>query len=226
MSKSATVRHHPGEETLLAYAAGTLDEATSVLVATHLALCPHCRALTAAAEAVGGEMLDRFEPATLVNRSVGAALTLLDRADAPTITREAPVTSATAVADAVIPRPLRDFLPAEPSAVKWRWMGPGVRYAHLCGAADTGKVGLLRIASGTRLPRHGHTDEEFTMVLEGSYASGDRSYARGDVEWANDAVIHQPTASRDRECVCVVVTRGTLKATGIFAPLVQPLMAI
>jgi putative transcriptional regulator len=97
---------------------------------------------------------------------------------------------------------------------------------HLCGDGDAGKVGLLRIAPGTRLPRHGHTDEELTMVLTGSYSSAERTYARGDVEWANDAVVHQPTASIDRECVCVVVTRGTLRATGLLAPLIQPLMAI
>lgn len=39
-----TVRHHIGDDLLLSYAAGTLDEASSLLVATHLALCPHCRA--------------------------------------------------------------------------------------------------------------------------------------------------------------------------------------
>lgn len=230
------VRHHPGEETLLAYAAGTLDHATSILVATHLALCPQCRALTAAAEAVGGDLLDQFEPAATMGRSASGALAFLDGApphgpaghasSAFTGDLAQQARPTTLNGSGPIPRPLRDFLPADATAVNWRWMGPGVRYRPLCGDSDSGKVGILRIAPGTRLPRHGHTDEEFTMVLTGSYTNGERTYARGDVEWANDAVVHQPTAGSDRECVCVVVTRGTLRATGMFAPLIQPLMAI
>jgi anti-sigma factor RsiW len=50
--------HHPSSKTLWAYAIGNLDEASSVLVATHLALCPSCRRETAAMEAAGGAMFE------------------------------------------------------------------------------------------------------------------------------------------------------------------------
>ena len=37
------VEHHVSGDLLLAYGTGSLDEATSLLVATHLALCPASR---------------------------------------------------------------------------------------------------------------------------------------------------------------------------------------
>jgi putative transcriptional regulator len=115
---------------------------------------------------------------------------------------------------------------ADPASLKWRWMGTGVRYAYLAGDDREGRVGLMRIAPGTRLPRHGHTGEEFTMVLSGGYCDDSGHFARGDVEWADDDTVHQPRADREGECLCLVVTTGTLKAKGWLAPLLQPLMAI
>ena len=35
--------HHPTDEFLLDYAAGALGEPKSLLVATHLSMCPACR---------------------------------------------------------------------------------------------------------------------------------------------------------------------------------------
>ena len=45
--------HHLDYSTLLAYAAGTLDEAFSVVAASHLAVCPTCRNAVREAEAMG-----------------------------------------------------------------------------------------------------------------------------------------------------------------------------
>ena len=38
-----SVRHHPDDELLLDYASGALGEAESLVIATHMALCPICR---------------------------------------------------------------------------------------------------------------------------------------------------------------------------------------
>jgi putative transcriptional regulator len=49
--------HHPPEELLLDYAAGSADEPTSLTLATHLTLCPECRDTVARFESVGGALL-------------------------------------------------------------------------------------------------------------------------------------------------------------------------
>ncbi|MEZ5921413.1 MAG: hypothetical protein R3C60_08695, partial [Parvularculaceae bacterium] len=56
------IRHHPKELTLAAYAAGNLDEARSVVIATHVSMCSACRARVRDLEALGGACLDYIEP--------------------------------------------------------------------------------------------------------------------------------------------------------------------
>jgi len=52
-----TVRHHPDDALLLAYAAGGLDDAMSLILATHLSFCTRCRRLVARQEEIGGALL-------------------------------------------------------------------------------------------------------------------------------------------------------------------------
>ena len=52
-----TIRHHVSDRLLMAYAAGTLPEAFSLVVATHLSLCDECRARAASYDALGGAVL-------------------------------------------------------------------------------------------------------------------------------------------------------------------------
>lgn len=53
-----TPQHHLGEDLLLDYAAGSLSEGWTIAVASHLALCPRCRAQSAQADLLGGTLLD------------------------------------------------------------------------------------------------------------------------------------------------------------------------
>lgn len=216
--------HHPSEDSLLAYAAGTLDEPSSVLVATHLALCPACRATVRTAEIVGGELMEALRPAVDVKVSVDDILQLIDTKTA--VRSDVRVDSAANSnnADTFLPQPLRSYLPGGIDDLKWRWMGPGVQYARILDDGHGAKVGLMRIASGTRMPNHGHSDEEFTMVLAGGYTDALGSYRRGDVETASNETVHQPIADDDGDCICLVVTRGDLKPTGLFARVLQPFM--
>ncbi len=64
-----TIMHHPNAETLGAFAAGTLDEARALVVATHLSFCPQCQRARAAFEHVGGALL---ETAPTADMSAGA----------------------------------------------------------------------------------------------------------------------------------------------------------
>ena len=50
-----SVRHRPSDETMLAYAAGTLSEAQRLVVETHLALCVESRAWAGKLEQLPGE---------------------------------------------------------------------------------------------------------------------------------------------------------------------------
>jgi putative transcriptional regulator len=217
--------HHPAEEALLAYAAGTLDDAASIMVASHMSLCPHCRKLAKTAEAVGGGLMDTLQPTEKVQTSLEDIFNLLTTEQAVQRSEIRVERAANSnQADPLLPRPLRDYVPGGVDALKWQWMGPGVRYARITSSGDGAKVGLMRIASGTRMPHHSHADEEFTMVLAGGYRDAYGSYRRGDVETAGTDISHQPIADNDGDCICLVVTRGDLRPTGFFARVLQPLM--
>ena len=66
--KTGTIHHHISDALLLEYASGSLEESWSLAVATHLALCPHCRARLRLMEAAGGALMEEAEPETAAVR--------------------------------------------------------------------------------------------------------------------------------------------------------------
>lgn len=216
--------HHPSEDILLSYAAGSLDEPTSILIATHLALCPQCRKHVREAESVGGELLNDVSPTEVDAGALEAVLARLDEGDGEKINVASPPKCEDNELN--FPRPLHDYVGGSVKDLPWRWLGPGVHYAPIAQNAKGPKTGLLRIAPGTRVPMHGHTGNELTMVLTGGYTDATGNYKRGDVEAADDGMVHQPVADAGEECVCLVVTEGDLQPTGLIAKLVQPFFRI
>src|SRR5215470_17851247 len=105
-----TITHHPSDETLAAFASGSLDEARSVVVAAHVALCARCRATMGAFEQIGGALIEQAAPAPLRADALDAALARIGPA--------APAPSA--------PRTTADYPQVlAPYAVgPWRWIGP------------------------------------------------------------------------------------------------------
>ncbi len=71
-----TIKHHLSDPLLMGYAAGTLPEAFSLVVATHVSLCDDCRARLEAFEAVGGAVLES-ETAAMSEASLDACLARL-----------------------------------------------------------------------------------------------------------------------------------------------------
>ena len=184
--------HHPDTGVLLDYATGALAEPFALAVATHLALCPACRAEVARLEAVGGALL---EDAESVPPGGGAFERLMARieqtpAQAP---RPAPV-QPDAVASRV-PRPLRDRLPPNSRSWPWRRRG-GVDLLELEAGEAGFRVRLVRAAPGCGVPRHGHAGEEMTVVLEGGFSDAEGHYLEGDSVPAGPGVVHHPVADQ------------------------------
>ena len=107
--------HHPSGETLLAHAAGSLDAAFRVVVATHLATCAACRETVLQAERVGGAVMAGLEDAPMAEGALARAMARLDEPE-------------TAV-PAVVPEGLPEGLPvalAGYAVGKWRKVVPGI----------------------------------------------------------------------------------------------------
>lgn len=200
--------HHPSPEDLMEYAAGSQHEPLALLIATHLALCPDCRRELRRLEALGGELIEEL-PAEAM--SPGAFDSLLARLDEPVAGTPAP--AAVQDRDALLPRPLRDYVGASLDKLAWHARG-GVAEAELLPDFPGYKTRLLRIRPGTVLPTHTHKGNEYTIVLAGGFSDEGGHYVRGDVALADSTVTHRPVADPGEDCLCLAVTDGPLRLTG------------
>ena len=212
------VVHHVDGDLMLAYGAGSLDEATSLLVATHLALCPACRSDLDLVEEVCGTMIASMPSSTSVDETTFDAVTSGPRRAAP----EPP----SATGPFVLPQPLRDHVGGDADELKWRALGGGIRQVLLRTAGTATSARLLSIPAGGSVPDHGHGGFEATLVLAGSFYDREMWYRRGDVSLADSTVVHQPVAGPEADCICLAVTDAPLRFRSFVPRLLQPLFRI
>jgi putative transcriptional regulator len=211
------IKHHPSDETLARFASGALDEARSLVVATHLSLCPACRAAAQTFEAVGGSMLDALKPEPMSPNALTRTLARLDTGDGRGRPAEAP---ANLVED--LPAPLRGY-----ELGPWRRIGRGVEWRSVNVPADRDmRVFMLRAEPGIRLPRHKHKGDEWTCVFAGAFRHQLGRYGPGDFDEADEAVEHHPVVEDGVPCVCLVALERGIALQGWMGRLIQPFIRI
>jgi putative transcriptional regulator len=205
-----SVRHHPDEELLLAYATGRTDAEIALILATHLSFCAQCSASVALAERVGGILLDEIAPASLAPDALKKVLARL----------EMPVTSKIITAsNDNTPEPLRSFIGRDLSEMRWRKIGPHLSYVTLYRRGPLA-VRLLRGAPGSNVGQHTHRGTEYTVVLRGGFTDATGNYGPGDFQIASGDVKHNPIADLDGECVNLTLTTEPLQFDGLIHKIV------
>lgn len=213
-----TIRHHLTDDLLMGYAAGTLPEAFSLVIATHLSLCDECRARAEAFDAVGGSLIEVMDSAPLAGDSLEATLRRIAAGPPQAKVRAR-------VGGGLFPAPLQDYVGGDLPAVRWRPVGMGVRQAIL--RTDRGaSARLLYIPAGAAVPDHGHRGRELTLVLQGAFRDEDGRFGPGDVEIADEAVEHTPTAEPGQACICLAATDAPLRFRSLLPRLAQPFFRI
>lgn len=216
---------HVTDDLLAAYAAGTLSEAESLLVATHAALCPICRAAISEFEAVGASLLEELTPVSMEDDSFDSLLARLDE-DEPlpekVVRHPNAFPGAAKSSDTALPQPLRGYVGCDLKDVIWRPVIRGLEEAELEVSGPDFNVRLIRVAPGAAMPQHSHHGAELTLVLTGAYQDGSGRFARGDVQIADGEIDHQPTAEEGEPCVCLIVTDAPIKLTGRLGRLLNP----
>ena len=214
-----TIRHHLDEATLLAYAAGSLNEAFSVVAAAHLAQCPSCRASVRRAEALGGQLM---EGETAVPVSEAARARMMAQLNVVTALPAQPVSRKTANPET--PGPLARLLGgAGLDDIRWRSLAPGLAVHDLpLSPAGRGQLRLLRIGAGRAMPEHGHGGEEITLVLRGAYHDHMGEFRAGDVADLDESVEHSPVVTKDGPCICLIAMEAPTRMKGFLPRLLQP----
>ena len=218
-NRTSPINHHLSDQLLMAYAAGSLPEAFSLVVATHVSLCDECRARAEAYEAVGGAVLEA-ETAPMSDASLEACLA---RLDAPTPAPKA--VNGKAQARGMFPSPLAQYVGGDLEAIRWKPIGMGVRQAILP-TSKGASARLLYIPAGQAVPDHGHRGLELTLVLQGAFRDDKDRFGPGDVEIADEADQHTPVAEAGCDCICLAATDAPLRFRGMMPRLLQPIFRI
>lgn len=198
-----TIAHHPPDDLLLGYASGAADEATALVLATHLALCPACRRTVAQAEAIGGMLLEDAGETPVAS---GAMRSVLSRLDEPATPERAARSSSS-----IVPQPLLSYIGADFEAVAWKKISRGVFYAPLF-RRGSAQAYLLRSAPGRGVgSRHTHYGEELTLCLTGGYSDETGRYARGDLQCATPDLLHETVADAGEDCITLAMRDARLK---------------
>lgn len=216
-----SVHHHPGEDVLTDYYRGALSPGLDLVVRTHVAACPHCRADLNLFSQIGAAMLEDLDGVALADNALDLALARIERPDS-----EAP-------APATVRHPafLEGFeLPdsLKSLVVKDRyWAAPGVWLAPV----DVGpqpknaRTYLMFVKAGMTMPEHTHKGREMTLCLHGHFRDHKGEYYPGDLTVCDADDSHSPDIW-DVDCLCLISQEHAIVPKTWLGKLLQPLARI
>ncbi len=178
---------------MLDYAAGSLPRGPALVVSAHLALQPQAREITRTFDAAGGMLLDAIEPVEIaqpdwLEAEVGADYSQYSL------------------------REIDDMAHVLSSLDQGRWRRnlAGMLMMPLPGC----DAELLKLEAGRKVPEHGHSSLEVTLVLSGELDDGSQIYRRGDLLVHDEDSEHQPGAAKGGDCICLIAQTGSVRLKG------------
>ncbi len=200
------IKHHPDNDILTEHAAGTLALAPSVCVTLHLDSCEQCRRQYRRLQDLGSALFEQ-QPQEAV--SAGLLDTVLARIEE----EPEPLSYRQAGGDPDCPPLVQRLMQRDFEHLDWRRIGAGVQTCNLRTGDRKHEFALYHIRAGGSIPRHSHRGTEYTLVLEGSFSDESGHYAAGDFIQRDASHRHAPTATRDRDCICVGVLDAPVRFT-------------
>ncbi|MCB1852859.1 MAG: ChrR family anti-sigma-E factor [Gammaproteobacteria bacterium] len=214
-------RHHPHSDTILAYAAGSVEESFSLLIAAHAERCHTCGRAIAEAESLAGSILDALPPVAMRGNSFER---LWESAEKQGETERSGCRLRT---ESDLPTVLTHLLPDGLSGIRWGSWVPGIHQYRLKDVqSGAGSVRLLRIGPGVVIPEHIHAGSELTLILSGNYSDQTGHFGPGDLADLDDSVRHRPVVDSGQPCICLVATDQPLRFSKVLNRMMQPLLGI
>lgn len=210
----SAISHHISDSMLAAYAAGNVPLPFSAVIASHISLCITCRATLEAHQMLGGAVLETVDEVAV---SGTLKSDILSQLDAPFMPK--PVFQRSGV----FPGPVMQTLKGR--APRWKSLGMGIQQDILM-ECNEGSLRLLSIPPGQAVPDHSHRGLELTLVLQGSFSDQTGRFGVGDIEIADEAIEHTPTADEGPTCICLAATDASLRFRNFLPRLLQPLFRI
>jgi len=232
------ISYHPDSRFLTDFATANLPLSEAVCVSAHLEFCSKCRAHVQQLTDIGGHMLSRLKPEVVSPDSFESLMARVSSSATPAVAGEqkpeamlaasesAAVTdeSARAPASAFLPRSVRRLSSGGLDKLRWVQLGKALRVAPLQVADASRDTAIYDIRAGGRMPEHEHRGEEITVLLQGSFSDADGSYTRGDFVVRHAGEAHEPTATQDMDCICLVCLERPVRPRGLLYRMLEPLV--
>jgi|GEM_PF-4979473 len=207
------IQHHPALDLLIKYAGKRLNEPLSLLVATHMALCPRCQQEVRALELIS-DTLPEPQPLEMMERrllltAIQDRISSMPKHQASPKPQPYPIqTPSGNVVDWPIPTPLKSYIPDGINNLHWE-NSMGATAVALPVNDDGGYTAtLIWLQAGKTASHHTHTGLEFIMPLLGSIADDRGVWHPGDVQVNDSSVTHSPVTGTNMDCLCLGVASG------------------
>ncbi len=239
-------QHHPDQNLLTEFVAGSLEHAPAIAISAHLHYCARCRNEVKRLEEIGGTLLfsapvtGDTDPSTqedAFNRLMSQVETQQTHTcSEPVIKNEyrdndsqddaLAINQSKKIATKLegLPTTVRKMLTTQP--IKWKRVTANLKSASLIAGQDKYGVSLQKIQAGGRVPEHDHRGDELTVVLKGSFSDEDNVYQQGDFLLKRSGDKHQPIASNNQDCLCLSVEAAPVKLTSVWGKLLNPFLRI
>jgi putative transcriptional regulator len=209
------IEHHPDASTLMSYAAGSLPEALSVVVAAHLDVCPACAAEVTAMERIGASLFERIDAVPMLETMTEPG----ERSPSHETMQFAGSRPDEGVLTRLLGRQLCD--------VHWKRLGFGIwHYPIQLSPGSPGDLRLIKVAPGQVMPEHSHGGSELTLILDGTYSDEFGSYRTGDVSDLGDDVDHRPISDPNEGCICLIASEQKARFKDVVSRIFQPLTGL
>ena len=223
------INHHPTPELLADYNSGAMRLSHGICIASHLEYCSHCRQQVAKLNLVGSHYFEHAETQSKTNSEDNEALkskvlAMLDESIDESASESTNPGNPGEMTDGSIPLSLRQFVGAQFDSLEWSNISPSLKLATLCRDRDGAQIALSCVKPGGRLPHHRHRGEELTVVLEGSFSDESGVFHKGDFVARDASHKHMPVATKDAECICLIVLDEPIEFTGFFTRWLNPIV--
>ena len=202
--------YHPEHDQLLEFSAGSIDPSLGLCISVHLESCEQCRQQLSKMDVLGGHMLQSLTPQAVDDRLFDSIMDKIEQT-------EYSCAGSFAVNNTPnnLPKSINKLINHDLNSLNWRKHGSNIATAKLIN--DKGlKASLIRIKAGATIPMHGHRGNEFTVILDGSFSDKDGVYIKGDFLKRIPGEEHSPTATTDKDCICLAVLEAPIKFNNHF----------
>ncbi|CAH0991222.1 Anti-sigma-E factor ChrR [Sinobacterium norvegicum] len=228
MTSNTAVKYHPSDDQLIDFSAGSLPMSRALTISAHIDQCAVCQQNINKLQLLGSIQLETIASQPVADTVKASVLAKISAAKQHPTPRPKPAAEQAPkrVGGLTIPRCLSRWVPDDYQSIKWTKITSSVFLSELCTDGNGAKASLVKVKAGGSMAHHGHSGEEVTVILQGSFSDQDGSYNPGDFIFRKSGDKHQPVATHDQDCICLIVLDGPVQFTGFFTRLLNPFLRL